>query len=475
MYDVAIIGAGVIGAAIARELSRYDISIVILEKENDVSAGTSKANTGIIHAGYDPEENTLMAELNAKGNKMFDAICDELSVPFKRNGSLVVAFDDEQMIHINALMQRGISNGISDLRIISRDELSEKEPAINPEARGALFAETAGIIDPMLLTISLLENAAENGVETIFGFCVESIERKERGWRINSLHNSVDAKIVINAAGVYADSINNMVRSPAFKINPVQGQYFLLDKCEGSMVNATIFPCPTKAGKGILIVPTVHGNILVGPTSESVSDKEDVSTSDDVLRKLRAGVKHLIPELSFGNNIRNFSGLRAEACTGDFIIGAVKGTPGFINAAGIKSPGLTAAPAIALLIVSILGEINVNLQLKSSFNPSVKRKLLIDMPLSEQTNAIKHNPLYGRVICRCENITEGDIVDSIWRNPGAVTMDGVKLRCRAGMGRCQSGFCGPKVQQIIARELGIPLDKVVLNKKGSYILTGRTK
>ena len=476
MYDVAIIGAGVIGAGVARELSRYNLKIIVLDRENDVCTGTSKANSGIIHAGYDPEENTLIAKLNVQGNKMFDTLCQELSVPFKRNGSLVVAFDDEQLAHINKLKQRGINNAVPGLSILSKEELLEREPAINPEAKGALFAQTTGIIDPMLLTISLMENAVMNGAEYLLNFDVQSIKKENGNYKIISGDKSVTAKYVVNAAGVFADKIHNMVAEPAFKITPVRGQYFLLDKVEGGVVNSTIFPCPTKAGKGILIVPTVHGNVMLGPTAEDISDKEDVGTTEEMLDRASAGVKLFVPKISaWRNNIRTFAGLRAVPNTEDFIIEEASGAPNFIDVAGIKSPGLTSAPAIALYVVSLIEEKGLALDKNKSFDGVVKRKLFIERTKEEQSALIKKNPLYGRVVCRCENITEGDIVDAITRTVGATTMDGVKRRCRAGMGRCQSGFCGPKVQQILARELNKPLEKIVLEKNSSHILTGKTK
>jgi len=475
MYDIAIIGAGVIGTAIARELSKYDFKIIILDKENEVSAGTSKANSGIIHAGYDPKENTLMAKLNAEGNKMFDAVCEELSVPYKRNGSLVVAFNDEQLAHVNMLKQRGINNGIPGLSILSKEELLEREPAINPEARGALYAETAGIVDPMLLTISFMENAVMNGADYYLDFEVTSIIKGNNNYRMISKSNSVTAKYVINAAGVFADKIHDMVAQPAFKINPRRGQYFMLDKVEGEIINSSIFPCPTKIGKGILIVPTMHGNLMLGPASDDISDREDVGTTEEILNKAKAGAWLLVPKITTRNNIRTFAGMRAETNIEDFIIKEIEEAPNFIDVAGIKSPGLTAAPAIALYVVSIMKEKGLALNKKKSFNPIVKRRQFFEMREEEQSVSINGNPLYGRIICRCENITEGDIVDSIKRNPGATTLDGVKRRCRAGMGRCQGGFCGPKVQQILARELNQPLEEIVQGKKSSYVLTGMTK
>ena len=477
MYDVAIIGAGVIGAAIARELSRYGLKLVVLDKENDVAACTSKANSGIVHAGYDPEEHTLMARLNARGNEMFPQMCQELSVPYKRNGSLVVAFDGEQMEHIQRLLQRGVNNGIPGLSILSREELFACEPAISPEAKGALLAETAGVVDPMLLTISLMENAVANGAECVLNFEVTSIEKEADGsYKVLSKAGAVAAKYVINAAGVYSDDIHNMVAEPAFRIHTRRGHYFLLDKAEGKAVTHTLFPCPTKLGKGILVAPTAHGNLIVGPSSDDIPDKDDVATTEEALVKASDGAKLLTPKISaWRSNIRNFSGLRAEPDTEDFVIGEAKGAPNFIDAAGIKSPGLTSAPAIAVYVADILKGLGLALDAKASFDPIVKRELFIDMPEERQRALIAENPLYGRVICRCENVTEGDIVDAIHRSPGAATIDGVKRRCRAGMGRCQGGFCGPRVLEILARELNRPLEEIMLDKKNSYILIGETK
>jgi glycerol-3-phosphate dehydrogenase len=364
---------------------------------------------------------------------------------------------------------------VPDLKILSKEELLEMEPNISEEAKGALFAKTGGIIDPMLLTISLAENAVANGVECLLNFDVTSIEADGDDYVIASDTDSVTAKYVVNAAGVYADQVHNMAAPKAFEIKLRRGQYFLLDKSEGDIVTRTVFPCPTKVGKGILVVPSIHGNILLGPASDNTLDKDDVATTEDTLYEARTGAKKLIPTVNPWSCIRNFSGLRAESDRDDFIIGEADGAPRFIDVAGIKSPGLTAAPAIATYAVSILEDKGLELKDKENFDPIVKRKLLIEMTREEQDELIKENPLYGRVICRCENITEGDIVDAVHRSPGATTVDGVKRRCRAGMGRCQAGFCGPRVQHIIARELNRPLEEIVLEKSGSYILTGRTK
>jgi glycerol-3-phosphate dehydrogenase len=453
MVDVAVIGAGVVGAAIARELLRYSLTVAILEKGNDVSLGASKANSGIVHAGYDPEPGTLMARLNAEGNTRYDAMCQELDVPFARNGSLVLAFGAEQLALLETLLQRGIANGIPGLSVLSRDALLSREPNANPEAVGALCAPTAGIVDPMLLTVSLVENAVMNGAKLFLNFEVKSIRRENGVYVIN---DTIMARHVANAAGVSSGAIHNMIAPPAFTVVPRRGQYFLLDKTEKGLVRSTMFPCPSKTGKGVLVAPTVHGNILLGPASDAAGD---TGTTDEVLHEARIGARRLVPQAGTRSVIRTFAGVRAEAGTGDFVIGEVLGAPGFFDVAGIQSPGLTAAPAIAAYVVALMGEKGLPLRTKNDFNPTVRRQ----------------SAPYGRVVCRCETVTEEDIIGAIARPAGAKTLEGVKRRCRAGMGRCQGGFCGPKVQSILAAELGKPLEEIVLEEPSSYILAGRTK
>jgi len=416
-----------------------------------------------------------MARLNVEGVTMYETMCRELSVPYIRNGSLVVAFDAEQQAHIERLMERGIKNGVPGLRILSKEELSEMEPAVNPSAVGALYAETAGITDPMILTVSLLENAVVNGAECFTDFEVVSIENINGCYHINSDGKTVSTRYVVNAAGVFSDKIHNMAASPSFAIRPRRGQYYLLDKSESGIVNRTVFPCPTKIGKGILVAPTAHGNVILGPASDDIADREDLGTTDAVLGEVRAGARRLVPKVSLRNNIRVFAGMRAEPDKDDFVIGEAKGAPGFIDAAGIKSPGLSAAPAIAQYVAGILAEKGLTLAPKKSFDPRVERKPLNEASEAEQIKMINESPDYGKIVCRCEKISEGEIIEAIRRKPGAVSIDGVKRRCRAGMGRCQGGFCGPKVAAILAREQGVPLDKIVQDTGASHILTGKTK
>ncbi len=476
MYDVAIIGAGVVGSFIARELSKYNIKIVLIEKENDVANGTTKANSAIVHSGYDPIPGTLKAELNAKGNTMFDKVCQELSVPFERIGSLVVAFSEEEMKTIEALYERGIENKISNMKILNREELLQKEPNLREEVIGALYSPTAGIVGPWELTIALAENAADNGVEVKLNGQVENIQRVDDGYLISLGENEIRAKYIINAAGLFADKIHNMVSSPTFEIIPNRGQYNLFDKSVGKYVNSVIFQSPTKHGKGIVILPTVHGNLLLGPTAEAAETKEGIETTSKGLDSLRQHAEKTLKNLPFNKVITAFSGLRAKTSSRDFIIEESKEAKGFINVAAIDSPGLSAAPAIADYVVNMLKDIAGGLEEKADFNP-VRKSFAPFMELSDEEKAeiIKKDAKYGRVICRCENITEGEIVDIIHRKVGATTVDGVKKRARTGSGRCQGGFCSPRVMEIIARELNMKITEVVKDKKTSYILTEETK
>ncbi|MCC5911372.1 MAG: NAD(P)/FAD-dependent oxidoreductase [Clostridiaceae bacterium] len=476
MYDIAVIGAGVVGSFIARELSKYNVKVVLIEKENDVANGTTKANSAIVHGGYDATPGTLKAILNAKGNAKFDQVCKDLSVPFKRVGSLVVAFSEEEMETIKSLYERGIENNIPNMKILNREELLQKESNISDEAVGALYAPTGGIVGPWELTIALVENAVENGVELKLNSEIENIQRLEDGYLISLAEEEIKAKYVINAAGLFADKIHNMVSSSTFEIIPNRGQYNLFDKSAGNHVNSVIFQCPTKHGKGVVILPTVHGNLLLGPTAEAVDTKESIETTGDGTQNLRQHAEKTIKNLPFNKVITSFSGLRAKTSSGDFIIEESKEAKGFINVAAIDSPGLSAAPAIAEHVVNILRGIAGELEGKTDFNPARKPFVpFMELSDEEKTEAIKKDPKYGRIICRCENITEGEIVDIIHRKAGATTVDGVKKRARAGMGRCQGGFCGPRVMEIIARELNMKITEVVKDKKTAYILTKETK
>lgn len=475
MYDIAIIGAGVIGASIFRELMKYDVKVVVIEKENDVAMGTSKANSAIVHAGYDPKEGTLMAKYNVRGNEMFEKICSELSVPFKRNGSLVLAFDEADMETIKALYENGNKIGVKGLQILNKNQVLEKEPNLNKEIAGALYAPTGAIVGPYEYTIALMENAVANGGVLKLESEVTAIEKSDNFKITTSKGEIIESRFVINAAGVYADKIHNMICKESFRINPIKGEYFVMDNSQGKVVSHTIFQCPSSKGKGILVTPTVHGNLLVGPDAESVDDKDNVATTAGNLEYIRNKAMQTTDKINFRETIRNFAGLRANPDCGDFIIEENKEIKGFIDVAGIKSPGLSSAPAIAEGVIEILKAAGLNTEKKAGFITEREQINFMELSPKGKAELIKKDKRYGRIICRCESITEGEIVDSIKRSFGRISLDGVKRRCRPGMGRCQGGFCGPRVQEIIARELNIPMEDIELDKDGSYILIGKTK
>lgn len=474
--DVAIIGAGVIGTYIARELSRYRLNTVIIEKENDIADGTTKANSAIVHAGYDAKIGSLKAKTNVLGNQLYEELCRELDVPFKRIGSLVVAFSNEEMETLEELLEQGNKNGVPDLKILHKEELREMEPNLSEDVIAALYAPTAGVVGPFELAVALAENAADNGVEILLNSPVTSIDKKDDGYNIIAGTHNIDAKYVINCAGLYADEINNMVNKPYFEIIPNRGQYHLFDKSTGNFVNKIVFQCPTKVGKGVLVLPTVHGNILIGPTAENTEDKEAHETTGEGFAFLREKAEKVVKDFPYYKVITSFSGLRAKTATGDFIIEEVKESKGFINVAAIDSPGLSAAPAIGNMVVDILMETAGGIEENKNFNPKRKAfKPFSELSMEEKKQLIDKDPRYGRIICRCEQITEGEIVDVVNRRAGASTLDAVKRRARAGMGRCQGGFCGPRVMEIIARELNMDIADIVKDRPDAYILTGPTK
>lgn len=476
MYDCLIIGAGVSGSAIAREVSKYKANVCVLEKCEDVCEGTSKANSAIVHAGFDAEEGSLMAKLNVEGNEMMDQLSKDLDIPFKRNGSMVVCVHKEELDGLKTLYERGVKNGVKGLKILSKEEALEMEPNLSDNVEGALFAPTGGIICPFELTIAMAENANVNGVEFRFNTEVEDIKKGEDGlWHLRTNNGEYVTRMVINAAGVHADEIHNMVSSDKMHIIERRGDYCLLDKQVGGYVSHTIFPQPTKYGKGVLVTPTVHGNLLVGPTAIDLENKEGNNTTaqglDEVVSKASENVKNL----PMRNVITSFAGLRAHLERHEFVIEEVKDAPGFIDVAGIESPGLSASPAIGKMVGKMVKE---KLSLTEKENWIGTRKGITKtegLSVEEMNELIKKNPAYGTIVCRCESITEGEILEAIHRPLGARSLDGVKRRTRAGMGRCQAGFCSPRTMEIINRELGLPYEKITKSGGKSYIVLERTK
>ncbi len=475
MYDVIIIGSGVAGAASARELSRYKVKACVLEKEEDVCCGTSKANSAIVHAGYDAANGSLMAKLNVRGNEMMEALSKELDFPFKRNGSLVLCRAEEDMPNLQALYERGIKNGVKDLQIISKEEVKAMEPNVTDDVVAALYAPTGGIVCPFNLNIALAENANVNGVDFRFNTEVQNIKKVDDHFEIETNNGLYEAKYVVNAAGVYADKFHNMVSEKKINITPRRGDYCLLDKTAGGHVSKTIFALPGKMGKGILVTPTVHGNLLLGPTGIDIEDKEGVNTTAEGLNEVLTKSALNVVNIPTRQVITSFAGLRAHEDNHEFIIEEVADCKGFIDCAGIESPGLTSAPAIGEMVANILKDL-MGLEEKEDFVATRKGVLNPeDLTKEERVELIKENPAYGNIICRCEMITEGEIVDAIKRPLGAKSLDAVKRRTRAGMGRCQAGFCSPRTMEILARELNVPMSEITKTGKGSEIIVGINK
>lgn len=476
MYDVIIIGAGVTGSSVARELSRYNANICVLEKGEDVCTGTSKANSAIVHAGFDAAEGSMMAKMNVRGNEMMTQLAEDLDIPFKRNGAMVVCIHKEALDGLKTLYDRGIANGVKELRILNREEALEMEPNLSENVQGALYAPTSGIICPFILNIAMAENAAENGVEFRFNTQVEDIKADADGiWHLRTNNGEYTAKYVINAAGVHADIIHNMVSENKIHITPRRGDYCLLDKEVGGHVKHTIFPQPTNLGKGVLVSPTVHGNLIVGPTAVDIEDKEGNNTTAAGINDLIAKAGAHVRDLPLRKVITSFAGLRAHEAHHEFIIKEVEDAPHFIDCAGIESPGLTSAPAIGEYVGQMMKE---KMELTEKENWVSKRKGILnpqELSFEDRAELIKEKPAYGNIICRCESISEGEILDAIHRPLGARSLDGVKRRTRAGMGRCQAGFCSPRVMEILNRELGIPMEEITKSGGRSNIVLERTK
>lgn len=475
MYDIIIIGAGVTGCCVARELSRKDYSIAVLERASDVCEGTSKANSGIVHAGYDAKTGSLKARLNVLGNEKMEKLSKELDFPFRRNGSMVLLFDEEKRSELEELLKRGQANGVKGLQIIEREECLEFEPNLSDRVVAALYAPTGGIVCPFGLTIALAENAAVNGVEFHLNTEVLQIKKQENSYEIETNQGVFETRMIVNAAGVYADKFHNMVSRNKITITPRRGEYCLMDKNVGDYVSSTLFQLPGKNGKGILVTPTVHGNLLVGPTATDIEDKEGINTSREGLEEVIKKAADSIKEVPVKQIITSFAGLRAHEKNGDFIIGEVSDAPGFVDVAGIASPGLSAAPAIGEYVAELVAQI-APAKDKPDFI-AVRRGIsdMASLDSEKQKQLIASNPAYANVICRCEMVTEGEIVDAINRPLGATTLDGVKRRTRAGMGRCQSGFCAPKVVEILARELGVDVSAITKCGDDSVFLRGENK
>ena len=474
MFDVCIIGAGVVGGMTARALSKFDLKICIVEKENDVAMGATKANSAIVHAGFDAKENSLKAKLNVAGSKMMESVCKDLGVRYKNNGSLVVGFNDEDKAVLEELLIRGNANGVEGLEIIEGEKLRNLEPGLKDTVTCALHAPTGALVCPYDLAVAAIGNAMDNGAQLLCNFGVQEIKKTDFGYEVFSKDNSVCARYVINCAGIYSDEIAKLVGDDSFTVTPRRGEYILLDKECGSLVSKTIFPTPSKMGKGILVSPTVDVNLLLGPTSVNMEEKEIKNVTDGGFEDILTKARKTIPFVPVAKTITSFCGLRSVGSTGDFIINSP--CENFINAAGIESPGLSASPAIALYIVDLLKAQGLKLKEKENYNPKrASSHLFRDASIDEKNEMIKQNPSYGKIVCRCEGITEGEILNALRTNPKARDLDGVKRRTRAQMGRCQGGFCTPYITELIAKELNVPFEAVTKFGGKSVINLGKTK
>ena len=466
--DVIVIGAGVVGCAVARELSRYNLNVTVLEAGSDVAEGASKANSAIVHAGFDAKPGTNKAKFNVLGNRMFEDVCRELKVPFRRNGSLVLAFGSEDVKALAELQEKAAKNGVP-VEIIGQEELRRREPNVSPEATAALWAPTGGICCPYELTFRMAENAAANGVTFAFDEHVADFKSVAGGWQVVSASGrTFEAKAVVNCAGIQSDELNNLVSQTKYAIEARRGEYLMLDKDEDNTFAATMFQVPSKMGKGILVSPTVDGTVIVGPTAEDIPDKEDKATTYAGLEKVKAGARRTYPNLPLNKVITEFSGLRAhETTVGDFILGEVPDAPGFFNAVGVESPGLTSAPAIGVYLAeAVAAKLGA-----SKKNPTLISKDVSWWPKTREmtpealAELVERDPSFGRVICRCEEVTEGEIRAAIRARVGARTLDGIKRRTRSGMGRCQGGFCTPRLIEILGAELGLPPEAFLRSRK----------
>ena len=475
MYDVTIIGCGVIGASLAYTLSRYQLRVLVLEKENDVAMGTTKANSAVVHAGYDPAHGTLMAKLNVRGSAMMEALCRKLSVKYKRTGSFVLAFDEAQRAHLEKMLENGNKNGVPGLQLLSGEEAREMEPGLSENVCAALYAPSAAIIDPWGLCIAEAETAVRNGVELKLRSVVTGMEDQGNRVLLHTSTGDYETRFVVNCAGGWGHEISAMTGECEWQAHPSRGEYYLLDKSSGSLVSRVIFQCPTAAGKGVLIAPTVHGNLIVGPNAHDVQGPLNRETTLSGMDEVAEVSHKSVPGIDFRQSIRNFAGVRANTSEADFIIRPAKNMPNLLHLAGIKSPGLSAAPAIAEYAAELLQGMGLVLEEKQDWDGTREQIRFKELSDAEKAELVKKDPRYGRVICRCETITEGEIVAAIHSPIPPCSVDGIKRRAGAGMGRCQGGFCGPRVVDILSRELGVsPLD-IRQDGDGTYILTGTTK
>ena len=472
MKDIIIIGAGINGCLMAWIASHYQCDVLVLEKGGDVASGASSANSAIVHSGHDPKEGTLKAKFNVLGNRMYPKLCADLQVAYQQVGAYVVAFDGQQEAILERLKKQADQRMIEN-QLIDGKELRERQEGLNEKITQALYLPSTGIITPWEVCIAAMEEAMQNGVDCHFNEEVVMIKPLKEGFEITTNKGSYRTRKVINCAGVFADELAHMIGNDDYHIHPRKGQYYILDRLSRMPVTSVIYPVPSEKGKGVLLVPTIHGNVLLGPNSEFVEDKGDVSC-DEQLDQVSEQVHRLMPNLPMMNVIRSFAGCRPSGDLHDFVIEKDKHYPDFIHVACIESPGLASAPAIADYVMKQLVEIEA-FKVKETFEKRQPQTKMHEKSFEEKKEWIAQHPSYGHIICRCEQISEGEIVEAIHRKCGARSVKGVKYRVRPGMGRCQGGFCEPQIVKILARELHIPLEEVVYGDEDSPILVGSAK
>lgn len=473
-WDIIVIGSGITGTALSRQLSRYRASVLVLDSKADIAEGATKANSGIVHAGYDAVPGTKKAYYNIRGASMYSSLCEELHVPYKNCGALVIGFDERDRDTLHHLLKRGKINGVQGLRLISKDEALQKEPSLNPDIVCALDVPTSAIMSPYEMAFAMADDAALNGIEFSFGETVSSVRKETNGsWLIGTdSGKAFSCRSFVNCAGSSGAVLHNLISEQKLNMIHRRGQYYLLDRLPVLPFSRTVFQCPSAMGKGVLVTPTVHGNLLIGPNAEDIDDPCDTATTAEGLSSVLQRASRTWPGLSVRTNITNFSGIRAHLESDDFLIGQVAGSPGAFEAIGIESPGLSSAPAVAKdLAEEIVSYLGLSPKEKIIPVPDIPSPFR-DMTDEERNDAVRKNPQYGNIVCRCETVTEAEIRQAIRRPVGARTIDGVKRRTRAGMGRCQGGFCCPRVAQIISEESGVPLAQITKDGGKSLLLAG---
>ena len=475
--DVVVIGAGAVGCAIARELSKYQIQVMVVDKNEDVGGDASKSNSAIIHTGYDASPGTLESQLVVAANPMYPELVKELDVPFKQIGAILRAIWVEQFDQLPAIKAKGVGYRVYDVEYLTNEQIIAMEPNINPEVKGGLHIPRESIIDPFILVQALAENANENGVDFLLNTKVTGIQTENGKIKaVETTAGTIETGYVINAAALYCDEIAAMVGKADYKVVARRGQFYILDKNTSCKVEHIVLPIPTKITKGKLMCPTIHGNMLVGPTAEDLDNKTDKSVTTDGLESIVKDVQRLIPNVNIRDTITQYSGLRPNRNPEGLHVDVYDDLEGYVNLSGVRSTGLTLSVSMGVYVAQLLKEHGCDLVYKEDFKKTRKGiRIFHEMTADEQEEIIKENPGYGNIICRCETITEGEILDAIHRPLGARSMDAVKRRVRAGMGRCQGGFCGPKVLEILSKELNIPVEQVNKNVAGSYMVSGKMR